>query len=191
MENVQVRRSSEDIALQQKPVSIALDRLQRDGVLLSDAVSCWLTLLGTFPPQFKTHLKTIETRAQMVLSDGPSLAAYILDHRFCEAGRSQPQMAMGMKWVEQRGGNEASQQLLLYLGRASPFDVIPFGSTNDVPPAWTWFSRCLGVGCTRCVWGNGFYLIIGTTIFHPQSYLWPVTTQVGNREGAEIGFPFS
>ena len=52
MENITVRRASEDFAIQLEVVATNLDKIQNENYSLGDATAAWLDVLARFPGMF-------------------------------------------------------------------------------------------------------------------------------------------
>jgi hypothetical protein len=59
LENTQVRRASEDLAMQLRPITDNLMFTQSDGYTLADCTANWLDIVSRFPQQFKANYKMV------------------------------------------------------------------------------------------------------------------------------------
>ena len=59
MENITIRRASEDFALQLEVVATNLDKIQNEKYSLGDATAAWLDVLARFPGMFFSPLGSV------------------------------------------------------------------------------------------------------------------------------------
>ena len=107
MENVVLRRNSEDLEQMYQPVSKALQTVQADHMLLSDTVNTWLRLVNQFPKDhYRDAYERVIERSTYALGDPVFLAAYTLDRRFQGEGLSAEQLRTAYDFIEVRRGGE-------------------------------------------------------------------------------------
>ena len=70
MENVALRRVTEELLLQQEPVAEALAKMQSDEATLTNTIEFWLDLLARFPAAFKKQHQLATERSKDCLEDG-------------------------------------------------------------------------------------------------------------------------
>lgn len=96
--DVDLTRQVADFLLRIKPVSIALDRVQRDNTNISIAVEVWFRLEKDLEGQPLSVLKEFEKRMKMAL--GPEhFLANIADHRFRGERLSDSQKDEAFKYL--------------------------------------------------------------------------------------------
>ena len=83
LENTQIRRGSEDLAVQLGPIASKLAATQSDSFTLAECTTAWLAMLQAFPKQqFKSNFAKVTERANLALQDPMFLAAYLFHHTY-------------------------------------------------------------------------------------------------------------
>ena len=133
MENVLVRRATEDIICQQNPIALALARVHGDTWSLATAVEAWLALLQTFPAKFKDEKAKVVERSLHCMRDPLFLATFLLDHRHSGLGLSAEQLVSARTYLEDLSEDPAS--VALFLAREGAFAARLFELHVD-PLTW-------------------------------------------------------
>ena len=134
-----LKRFAEDYLDRLKPISVALDKLQRDAALISDAVEVWHKL--------KTDLKDLVTdekgvekvdKRRNAAITPAHLLANLLDPRYRGRCLSSEEVSSAENYVEEYFPNFLPT-LMSYRGKSTPFKEIYFNDTvihTLSPLAW-------------------------------------------------------
>ena len=128
MEHIQIKRSAQDLLSILKPVGIALDKLQSDGVYLGDVVEIWFQLRSVF---LEEYLPKIATRSSLQLV---FYAANLLDHRYQGFNLDHAELRKAMEYIKECR-NDVAPEVSKYLAKMAPYSPCLFADNyNSVSP---------------------------------------------------------
>ena len=117
LENVMVRRASEEMLLQQEPVAQAVARAQTDGHSIADMVEIWPDLLESFPRQFGNFSKA-EERSKPCLNEPFCLAAHLLHHKYNGKRLTPQKLKKARDYLEE---TVPKQIVARFIAKSDPF----------------------------------------------------------------------
>jgi len=133
LENLTLRRASEEFAKQFKPIAVAIDKSQKDCTTIGDAIHIWLTLQEDFPKEAVKGMVFLKQRLSKVSAEACFLGAYVLHPKYMGKGLSPQQLQSALTFLEKRGCIKAD--VLKFLEKQQPFTEETF---IDVSPNLFW-----------------------------------------------------
>lgn len=140
-----LKRKTEDYLERMKPITVALDHVQRETTLISDAVEIWLKLKDDMKEYLtdKTDMDNFEKRISVALTPAHFLANMI-DPRY-EGRRLTPEQRYVAKKYVCECFPEFLPTLMSFVGKSKPFDDFYFGKgvLETLSPLawWDFFSN--------------------------------------------------
>ena len=134
MEQIQIKRSAQDLLNILKPVGIALDKLPSDSVYLGDVVEVWFQLSSVFPEEY---LPKIATRWNL---QPLFYAANLLDHRRHGYKLDHAEVCKAMEYINECE-NDVAPEVSKYLVKMAPYSPFLFADNyNNVSPRAWWIA---------------------------------------------------
>jgi hypothetical protein len=150
IENLQVRRASEDLLLQLTPIDTALGNMQQECVSLADATKEWLQVLNSFPKDnFKGAYKKVVERAKLCLDNPAFLAAYLMHHAHIGRDLTPDQVTAAIGFIQVLSPLPQTASLPLFFSFTAGQRR---GRRCDYPLVGTKFP--FQQGLVRCSWGT-------------------------------------
>ena len=150
IENLQVRRASEDLLLQLTPIDTALGNMQQECVSLADATKEWLQVLNSFPKDnFKGAYKKVVERAKLCLDNPAFLAAYLMHHAHIGRDLTPDQVTAAIGFIQVLSPLPQTASLPLFFSFTAGQRR---GRRCDYPLVGTEFP--IQQGLVRCSWGT-------------------------------------
>ena len=126
MEQIQIKRSAQDLLNILKPVGIAVDKLQSDGVYPGDVVEIWFQLRKMCPK--------IATSSSL---QPVFYAANLLDHRYNGSNLDHAEVCKALEYINECK-NDVAPEVSNYLVKMAPCSPFVFADNynNASPHAW-------------------------------------------------------
>ena len=153
VKNYSIKRNAEDLLVRLKPISIALDQIQRDNTIISDTVEVWKQLYECLqstqqPPQV---LRKVDERAAQAITPA-HYSANLIDPRYRGRKLTVQETDDAMEYINQHFP-EVIGTILQYKAGYDPFRPYMFteGVVDKVTPACWWesMSGTLGKDVTQ------------------------------------------
>lgn len=140
--NLGIKRNAEDYLTRMKPIAVALDKVQRNTCVISEAVEVWLSLLSDLKgSQPQNVVKKVEQRMKQSLTATHYLSN-ILDPRYQCRNLSKIQIDCALQYLAEEHPTCLSTVVSLR-AKAKPFEQYMFSDDlmkNISPLAW-WKSQ--------------------------------------------------
>ena len=136
LENTQIRRGSEDVAVQLGPIATELAKTQSDSFTLAECTASWMGLLQAFPRQaFKVNYGKVVERSKLALEDPIFLSAYLFHHTYNGVGLEPSQVGSATAFARSNGVDGTT--ITHYLAQNGPFAKTLFEQQVDEVSWWT------------------------------------------------------
>ena len=142
--DISLKRRAEDYLSRMKPIAIALDKLQSDKCLISDAVVIWKELQEKFEDRSIIDHFKFDARISTALTPAHYLA-YHLDPRYHDSNLlSIEEIQKGMNFLSEHH-SPALSSVLKYRAKFSPHEAYMFNPEllKDMTPLVWWQSQTL------------------------------------------------
>ena len=139
VKNYSIKRSAEEFLVRLKPISIALDRIQRDNAIISDTVEIWKMLQTDFmnTRQPKNVLTKAQNRATQAITPA-HYCANLIDPRYRGNLMSTAEITIAMEHMSDRYP-ETLGTLVKFRADCEPFKPYMFNNNiieNVTPSCW-------------------------------------------------------
>ncbi|KAI6648625.1 Transposase [Oopsacas minuta] len=142
VKNYSIKRNAEDLFIRLKPISVALDRIQRENAIISDTVEVWKTLYeDLLSSQQPAHvLRKVDERAAQAISPA-HYSANLIDPRYRGRKLTEKEATDAMEYIHQHCPN-AMATVLQFKAGYDPFKSYMFSDdvVDNITPACWWAS---------------------------------------------------
>lgn len=162
--NINLKNNAQDYLKTLKLISVALDRVQKNFCVISEATEIWINLLEEFRlNDIENEITCCEKRFNQALT-GAHFAANILDPRYCGQKLNNDQIEIGMEFIA-GSYSEVMAEVLAFRAKATPFKSYLFSENTlkSTKPIiwWKAFGNSISSDCLMMV--NQLFTAVAST----------------------------